>query len=74
VYRVNPGTGSLQILHQFGGTSDVDKSDGVGPRGRLVEVPPLPGHDIAFVGVTQTGRIYGNGVVYRVDVVNGTRS
>jgi len=41
------------------------------PQGRLLEVPPLPGREIAFVGGTQQGGTYGYGVVHHLDVSAG---
>ena len=64
VYRLDPATGSTLILHEF----PPAWPDGVAIRGRLLEVPPSPGHDIAIVGATMFGGTYGAGGVFRIDV------
>ena len=68
LYRTDPVTGTTLILHQVPGGLQQPFPDGFGVRGRLVEVPPLPGNDIAFVGAMQLGGTYGGGVVFRIDV------
>jgi uncharacterized repeat protein (TIGR03803 family) len=66
VYRLDPDTGTIDILHEF----LPDPDHGIVPFtiGRLVEVPPLPGHDIAFIGVTRGGGSNAPPVIYRVDM------
>ena len=68
VYRLDPGTGSTLILHEF----PPAWPDGVAIRGRLLEVPPNPGNDIAIVGATMFGGSYGAGGVFRIDVAGDT--
>ena len=51
VYRVNSGTGVFEVLHEF---PDLGLFN-FAPQGRLIEVPPNPGHLRAFLGVTWFG-------------------
>jgi len=67
-YRTDPANGSTDILHELPGSLGTPFPDGFGVRGRLIEVLPLPGNEIAFVGVTQLGGIYTGGVVFRIDI------
>ena len=68
VYRLDPGTGSTIVLHDF----PPAWPDGAAIRGRLLEVPPTPGNDIAIAGATMFGGSYGAGVVFRIDVAGDT--
>jgi len=68
VYRLDPGTGSTLVLYDF----PPAWPDGVAIRGRLLEVPPSPGSDIAIVGATMFGGSYGAGGVFRIDVAGDT--
>jgi uncharacterized repeat protein (TIGR03803 family) len=66
VYRLDPASGVIEILHEF--LPDPDHGIVPFPIGRLVEVPPLAGQDIAFIGVTRGGGSNAPPVIYRVDM------
>jgi uncharacterized repeat protein (TIGR03803 family) len=66
VYRLDPESGMIDILHGF--LPDPDRGIVPFPIGRLVEVPPLAGQDIAFIGVTRGGGSNSPPVLYRVDM------
>jgi hypothetical protein len=73
LYRVHPGTGAVETLHDFplGGAGGA----GNRPVGRLLEVPAA-GADIAFLGVTSAGGSTapsdpGSGTLFRLAVTGG---
>jgi uncharacterized repeat protein (TIGR03803 family) len=69
VYRLDPTTGTASILYDFPASGGgISYPDGHLIRGRLVEVPPLPGNDIAWMGTTAMGGTYSAGLVFRIDV------
>ena len=68
MYRVHPTTGALETVYEW----PANGGNGSRPRGRLLSVPPRAGYDLAFVGVTEDWGDYTCGVVYRLDVLNGT--
>ena len=68
MYRVHPTTGVLEVVY----TWPANGANGSRPRGRLLSVLPRAGYDLAFVGVTEDWGDYTCGVVYRLDVLNGT--
>jgi hypothetical protein len=68
LYRVHPTTGVLEVVY----TWPANGANGSRPRGRLLSVPPRAGYDLAFVGVTEDWGDYTCGVVYRLDVLDGT--
>lgn len=65
VYRVDPGAGVVDVLYEFTYAS-------VSLVGRLLELPPLPGHDMAFAGASELGGsspgVMGYGLYYRIDL------
>jgi VCBS repeat-containing protein len=68
MYRVHPTTGVLEVVY----TWPANGANGSRPRGRLLSVLPRAGYDLALVGVTEDWGDYTCGVVYRLDVLNGT--
>jgi hypothetical protein len=59
VYRADPLTGTIELLHDFPASDgSISWPDGAGLMGRLLEMPPLPGHDVAVLGTTRQNGSY----------------